>query len=126
MTRTMTDDRRLGALSILIGPIAWALQLLVGYVLTTVSCNMGTKASVYGLSIVAGLVIVVAGLAAFQSWRSLAGRPDVTDLERPQSRSEFLVVAGVFVSSLFFLLVLATGVFAIFLNPCPVITQPMP
>lgn len=113
-------------MSLLIGPIAWAVQLLIGYALAPVMCNVG-RLPVYILSILSGLVILGAGVATYQSWRALvAGRPDITDVEIPQTRSEFLAVAGVLVNSLFFLLVVATGIFAIFLNPCPVITMTLP
>lgn len=129
MTTSSTSPRdwiERAPMSLLIGPVAWGVQLLVGYVLAPVMCSAG-RLPIYLLSIITGLIILGVGVATYQSWRALAaGHPTITDVESPQARSEFLAVASVLMNSLFFLLVVATGVFAIFLNPCPIITQPLP
>ncbi len=112
----------------LAGILAWALQLLIGYGLTPLACMTGARLPVDLVGAIAALVTLGAGVIATGGWRVAtdSGRPDIVDLERGQDRREFVAVAGVFLSSLFLLLILATLIVGLFQNPCPVITQSFP
>ncbi len=109
------------------GPVFWALQLLIGYALTPVACQAGTNLAIYIVSAVTGIIILAAGWLAYRNWREYShGHRELVDSKAQISSSEFVALSGALLSTLFFLLVLYTGVSMIFLNPCPVITQPFP
>ncbi len=126
----------------LAGPIAWTIQLTVGYWLTPVACSTGTRLPIYLLGIVAGLVTLAAGGLAYSTWRSIdqrqsqrrtangrastAGGPDIGTADDAINRNEFVVVAEVVVSAIFFWMIVLTTFYAFFLNPCAPITQPLP
>ncbi len=108
------------------GPAAWALQILVGYALVPVACQSGSKLGILLVSAVAAVIILVAGIQAYRSWREYAGRRELVDTEQRVSPAEFIAISGALLSTLFFLLVVYTGVLMIFLNPCPANTIPFP
>jgi hypothetical protein len=109
------------------GPAAWALQILIGYVLSTLACQSGSKVWIYILSAAVALIVIVSGFLAFRTWRDYArGRQALTDMEADISRQEWVALAGTLLSTMFLLPILMTGIGIIFLNPCPVITMPMP
>ncbi len=109
------------------GPIAWVLQLVIGYALSTVSCSVGSKLPVYVLSALAVLVTIGAGIAAWRSWRELrTGRPTLSDMVVEHESAEFLAIAGFLISGIFFLLTVLTGLSGLFLTACPIITMPLP
>lgn len=109
------------------GPAAWALQILIGYVLSTQACLAGNKAWIYVLSAAVALIVIASGFLAFRNWRSYAhGRQSLTDVEASISRREWVALAGALLSTMFLLPILMTGIGIIFLNPCPVINMPMP
>ncbi len=108
------------------GPAAWALQILVGYALVPVACQSGSKLGIYLVSIMAAVIILVAGLRAYRNWREYAGQRELEDTEARTSPAAFIAISGALLSTLFFLLVVYTGVLMIFLNPCPVNTIPFP
>ena len=108
------------------GPILWGLQILVGYGLVSVACVSGSKWSVYLTIGVAGVIVLVAGILAYQAWDSRADHSILLDADDVQESRTFWSVSGFVVSILFFLLILTTGVAAIFLSPCPIITMTLP
>jgi hypothetical protein len=111
------------------GPVLWGVQLLVGYVLANLVSSGGlSRFWYYLLSAVVVLAILAAGVVAVVNWRRMSGnrRPDIVHYEEPASRAEFVATSGLFLSGIFFLLALATGVFVIFINPARMITQPFP
>ena len=110
------------------GPILWALQIMVGYGLTPLSCSLGISWPVYLAVFLSALIVLTAGFLAYQSWQAWSDPegPDLLDVDERTGRREFIGAAGFFHSALFFVLILATGVSALFLNPCPVITLPFP
>jgi len=111
------------------GPALWAVQLLVGYLFANLASSSGfPKVWYYLLTAIIVALILVAGILALAAWRGLAhaGRPNITVFDEPVSRREFVATSAVFLSSVFFLLTLATGVFVIFISPARWITQPFP
>ena len=109
------------------GPILWGLQILVGYGLVSVACTSGAKWSVYLTVGTAGLIVLLAGILAYQAWDAHAGDGSILmDADQAKGSSTFWAVSSLAVSTLFFLLILTTAIAAIFLSPCPIITMFMP
>ena len=108
------------------GPVLWGLQILIGYGLVTLACTTGSKLTVYITVGMAGLIVLIAGILAYQAWRSRANDSILVETDQAQETPVFWAVSGFVVSTLFFLLILTTAVAAIFLSPCPIITMPLP
>jgi hypothetical protein len=108
------------------GPILWGLEILVGYGLATVACMNGTKWPVYLTAGIAALIVLVAGVVAYQAWTSRTDESIFVKTDQAQDTPMFWAVSGFVVSTLFFLLILTTAVAAFFLSPCPIITMPLP
>jgi hypothetical protein len=110
------------------GPVLWGLQVLAGYGLTTVSCNIASKLPVYLLTAICGLIVLAAVFVAYGAWRTGPGKAQSIFMETAEAdgATTFLAVSGFVVSLLFFLLILATFVSDLFLSPCPIITMPLP
>ena len=110
------------------GPVFWGVQLMVGYILANLAGLGYTKIWYYLLNAVVVILILAAGVVAIANWRRWSRREDasITDFEEPDSRKEFVATSGLFLSSIFFLLTLVTGIFTLFLSPVPLITMPFP
>lgn len=108
------------------GPILWGLEILVGYGLATVSCTGGNKLPVYLTVGISALIVLVASILAYQAWKTRAKDSMLVETDRAQETLLFWAVSGFMISTLFFLLILATAAMAIFLSPCPIITMPLP
>ncbi len=110
------------------GPILWGFQILAGYGLVTVSCSIANKWPLYLLIGVSAIIVLAAAIVAYGAWRVVPNSDNSIFVDANQARetSTFLAVASVFVSSLFFLVILSTLVADIFLSPCPIITLPLP
>jgi len=114
------------------GPAAWALQLLIGYGLAAQACMAGTKLWIYLVNGAAVVIVLIAAVLAFRAWRSYVNSRDsesrsmILDIEGSVNRQEFVAISGALLSSVFFLLVLVTGLAMIFLSPCPIISMPLP
>ncbi len=125
---TSTADSRLLGFVFLCGPIVWGLQLLVGYLLVSLSCIYNNRIQMYALSAAAFVLTLVALVLALVNWRRYVARDHtyLGDLDTPDDTRDFIVTSGVLLSGLFLLLIFVTGVVAIFLSPCPIITMPLP
>ncbi len=108
------------------GPILWAIQIIVGYGLVTVSCSIGNKLPVYVTVGISALIVLAAAFVAYGAWRSIVDASIWMEANESQDATRFLIVSGFLVSLLFFLLILATFVAAFFLSPCPLISMPLP
>ncbi len=110
------------------GPVLWGLQILVGYGLATVSCRIGNSLPVLLAIGISGLIVLAAAVIAYSAWRTWPGEKGsiLLDANQEGRTNTFLAVAGFAMSSLFFLLILATFLTDLFLSPCPIITMPLP
>ena len=124
-TQTNTGKWRL-PFGFFAGPILWGLQIIVGYGLVTVSCNIGNKWPVYLTVALSGLIVLAAAVVTYQAWKSRADDSLLIATNQAQESTMFWAVSGFVISTLFFLLILATVVAAFFLSPCPIITMPLP
>jgi len=101
-------------------PLAWALELVVGYGIDDAACARGSMR--WGIDdhlwqavvlVVTGSVGVAGLLAAVWSFRTVrAGRGD------PRGRTEFLAVSALSAGLLFVLLTVMTGLGVLFLEEC--------
>ena len=109
------------------GPIMWALQLFIGYGLASYACS-ASKIPVYVLGVIMALIVLAAGVLAYQSWQRLTPeeRPSLQAVDEPHEWPTFIAVGGFLVSLLFLGLIVITAVVALFLSPCPPITMPFP
>jgi hypothetical protein len=101
-------------------PVAWTLQLVVGYGAEEADCSRGTAASFGGAHGVAVWISVAAGVAALASlaaagfvWR--ATQRGAVD---PRGRVQFMAVAGLLVGALFLALIVLTAVGTTHFEPC--------
>ena len=111
---------------LLAGPVLWGLQTLVGYGLVTVSCTTGNKLPIYLTIGLSGLIVLAAAVMTYRAWNSNADDSLLMATSQAQESTAFWSISGFVMSTLFFLLILATVITALFLSPCPVITMPLP
>ncbi len=104
----------------------WGLQILVGYGLVTVACVSGNKLPVFLTVGISALIVLIAGILAYRAWASTDQGSMLMAVDQAQETPAFWAVSGFAISALFFLLILATFIAAIFLSPCPINTMPMP
>ncbi len=106
-------------------PTAWVLQLVIGYGLASYACVSGSKAPFYALSIAAAAIAVAAGLWSFISWQR-RGEPDEIHLSALAPPQDFIALVGVLLAIIFLVLIGATGLYGIALNPCSPISMTLP
>lgn len=112
----------------LAGPLAWSVQLMVNYFLVEAACMSGVLLFWTGpLSMAAWIMLVVTLLAlvatAYGGWVSFQAREQVQaeaegDEERATQRALFMARTGIYLSVIFLLLVLITGLPVLVLHPC--------
>lgn len=113
------------------GGVAWALHLVVAYVLTEVACKStrldatfwGVPAPElfgYGITLWAALVALGAAHVAFRSYAADPRIDPVDDAGAPEAlgRRRFMAYVGVAMNGVFLLAILAGGLPFLFLNAC--------
>ena len=103
-------------------PMAWGMQLLVGYGLVALACSTGTKTAFDGLTVIVGLITLAAGVTSFLSWHDRG----VAELETTPDSGQFVAAAGVLLAIVFLVLIAATGIYGAFLSPCSPISMALP
>ncbi len=126
MDRYPHQNRFLPPFGFFAGPVVWVLQVFIGYALLPGICQSGDKLGLYLVSIAAAAIVLIAGILAYRDWRRTAKLREPVNFYGKASRREFVAAAGALLSSLFFLLIVTTGIGQIFLNACPVNTIPFP
>jgi hypothetical protein len=105
-----TTDLKLWA-GILIGPIAWTIQLLLSYPIAQLTCHAGFAsqhpAALHSISVAA---LIAIGGGAFLSWQM--HRQEVPE------REQFMARLGLLTCALFALVVLATWVPPFIIHDC--------
>lgn len=102
-------------------PLAWAVQLVIGYYTAAAAC--GAAARRLGVDVhtwnavltVTVLVVAVGGWAAAAALHAATGRGDVAD---PLGRIRFLSTAGLAIGIIFLTLILFTGAGVLALPEC--------
>jgi hypothetical protein len=100
-------------------PALFALHLTLYYVLVPVLCR---QQRVWVFHVITGVLLllttVALGLAA-RDWSRLASRkPSPDDDVEALGRAQFLAVLGTIVATLFFSVILASGIPPFFVDPC--------
>jgi len=105
---------------LLAGPIVWAAQLETNYVLSYVACE---QRHAWMLHLSTALALVLIAVAAFVAWR--AAPPLGEDEHRARDvdraavlRARFMALGGLALCAWFALVVVATEIPALVLNPC--------
>ena len=114
--------RRLLALwiGVLAGPVVWAALLQTNYTLSYVACEQRHK---WMLHLATGVALGLIALAAYISWRA---EPPLGEHELPSLdpaeisllRARFMVMGGLGLCAFFALVIIATEIPALVLNPC--------
>ena len=99
------------------GPLAWTVQLLLGYAFVPSVCG-GSRLPFYIISGAAVLVTLWAGVSSFSHWRSARdGDPAVLG-RHDEGVTPFMTYAGFITSIAFFALIVTTGAALLLLDPC--------
>jgi hypothetical protein len=102
-------------------PLAWAVQLVVGYGYTEAACGAGGVSAGIGLHPWEAIVAVAAALVAAGGWggamalHTAAGRGQVDD---PLGRVRFVSTVGIVVGGIFVTLIVFTAAGALALEGC--------
>ena len=127
--RSSTSDRgspdrgrRLLALwiGVLGGPLVWAALLQTNYTMSYVACEQRHTWMLHLATVVALALIV---LAAFTTWRAAPSLghhelPSIDPEETALLRARFMAIGGLALCAFFALVILATAIPAVVLNPC--------
>ena len=94
---------------VLAGPIAWALDLTIGYSRVKEACGTPWMWALHVMTLAA---LVIIALGAWAAWTALRATPDdaPTDGGRVIDRSRFLAILGLLSCSYFALVVIATSI----------------
>ena len=102
-------------------PLAWAVQLVVGYGYTEAACGSGGVTAGIGLHPWEAIVAVAMGLVAAGGWAAAlalhvaSGRGEFDD---PLGRIRFVSTVGVVIGGIFLTLIVFTGAGALALEGC--------
>jgi hypothetical protein len=103
-------------LSVLSGPLAWALNQLIGYALVKPACAADAR---FILVLVAAGTFAVTVAGGWTAWALLRKLPDANPKgARAEDRSHLLAVAGVTLNALLGLLILTSAASLFLLSPC--------
>jgi hypothetical protein len=99
------------------GPVAWAFDLGVSYVLAQHTCSTGHHYVLHAITVVCAM-IALSGFAA--GWAAYNALPEEAREEgaRPVDRAHFQVLFGIVFSLGFTVVIVAQGVPRWILNPC--------
>jgi uncharacterized membrane protein len=97
------------------GVVAWIAHLFIAYALTPFACVHRLEAGLYGASIGTAVVAALALGVAFRAWRASREGPNAGVLRDPVT---FLTIAGMLLSGLFLLAIVAQSVPIVLGDPC--------
>jgi len=102
-------------------PLAWAVELVVGYGYTEAVCGRGGVSAGIGLHPWEAIVAILTGLVAAGGWtaaitlHAASGRGELDD---PLGRVRFVSTLGIVIGGIFLTLIVFTGVGALALDGC--------
>jgi hypothetical protein len=113
---------RLAALwiGVLAGPVAWAALLETNYVLSYVACE---QRHTWMLHLATAAALGLIALAAYAAWRAAPPlgsdeTPSVDPSETALLRARFMAIGGLGLSGFFAVVIIATEIPALVLQPC--------
>jgi hypothetical protein len=104
-------------IGLLLPPLVWALQMEINYWLLRGACARGSSGAFLVVLSIALLLVGLAALSAWLSWRRLS-QNWLRDAGLRISRSQFMAMLGMFSSGMFFLVIVAQGIGALVFHPC--------
>jgi hypothetical protein len=111
-------DARVGKrrewLSLLTGPVAWSVQLVLVYALSSWTCDGDTLAPLHVASAFCLAAAATGGVFSWKWWRSLGGWPSDHD-EAAAGASRTMLVLGVMTGTLFSVVIVAQWLAAVVL-----------
>ncbi len=122
MTTPVTRDHRLTFFVLFGGAAAWVAQLGIGYVMVGVACTDQSRALYLIVGVVAGIVALASGVAAFLHWR----HRDVERIDTAPTTGGFLAMAGLVLNVAFLTMIVWTTILGTYVNPCPFLSMPLP
>lgn len=98
--------------------VIWAVQLQFNYALVPWACSSGNKWVLYVSSLVFLLCGAVPGWVGWKCWKASDQGKGADRESARDGRRRFMALAGMMMSGLFFLLMLAQAIPNFFVNPC--------
>ena len=99
------------------GPLAWTVQLLLGYAFVPSVCG-GSRLPFYIISIAAAAITLWAGVLSFSNWRKTRSDDPGVVGRHDEGVTPFMTYAGFITSATFLALILTTGAAMLLLDPC--------
>jgi hypothetical protein len=103
---------------LLAGPLAWSAALLANYALSSVACAEWVTWLLHGVTVVALAVAGAAGWAARAAWRQMKVPQEREPTEATHARARLMAIGGVAMSIWFAVVIAATGIPVLILEPC--------
>jgi hypothetical protein len=114
------------------GPVIWSIHFLLSYIWVEFACRarllvldstiLGLTVlslSVLALTLIAVLAALYVGWSAYRVWQRIRESQETNELEAWGVESRrFMAFSGMFLSALFSLVILLTGLPALVLGPC--------
>jgi hypothetical protein len=119
-TTSIPDARRIAALwtGLLLAPLAFLVNLEVGYLLVRRSCLGNDRLPVHVVQIVCLLLALAGGVVAWRVWRAEGAQWPGGEAGGPAGRTRFLAGLGLLLSAQFALVILAQWIPSFMLSPC--------
>lgn len=102
---------------IMIGPLAWKLQLMVNYALVPYACFHEMSILIHLASLLTVALALTGAAVALTSW-GVVGRGLETENGGAEGRSRFMALAGLLSSGFFALIILGQWLPNLVLSPC--------
>jgi hypothetical protein len=103
-------------IGILAGPVAWALDEVIGYSVTHHECSTGHRFLLHLLTVGA---LILTGFGFMSSWNVFQGLSSGSGANGiALHRSRFMAKAGMLLSACFLLVIIATAIPKWMLSPC--------
>lgn len=100
-----------------VGPVAWALHILLSYPLMEWVCRTDNYWVLHTLTLATLLMAAVGALVAWRQWTAVGRQwPDANG--DPMTRTRFLAASGLIISGLSMLLIVIEGIPNFMLSAC--------
>jgi hypothetical protein len=100
------------------GPVIWALQMQIGYMLVRGACASDSNLALHIVTVVALILVAGGAFISWRNWRQAGRQQPGGKAGGPCARSNFMAVLGLSTSAMFFIAILAQGIASFVLHPC--------
>ena len=112
----MSRDSRLWMLA-LTGPAVWFVEQCANFALAPWACTLAWKPALYAVSVAALIVTAAAGFGSWTEWRQ-TGEAYPAEAGGAIASSRTMAIAGVALSAMFFLVIVAHVISEVILSAC--------